>query len=248
MTELVGFPELTPYRGGWCGNEVVAEAFPKKIRQQARERTVRLGNALAEQGYRGYFEADWLIDRDSGALYLGEINPRITGASSMTNLSAFAPADAPLFLFHLLEYYDVEVELDVEAVNRRWSSPENIDPWSQMVLKHTEDTIEIVDDAPPTGVWALDGDRARFLRSQTHRRTVERDHEAFYFRIAGPGDALYEGADLGILVCPGRLMDEQGQLTERAKSWIEGIRGCYATRAAGEEAAREVAQRAGFKA
>ena len=22
MTELVGFPELTPYRGGWCGNEM----------------------------------------------------------------------------------------------------------------------------------------------------------------------------------------------------------------------------------
>ena len=25
MTELVGFPELTPYRGGWCGNEVFGD-------------------------------------------------------------------------------------------------------------------------------------------------------------------------------------------------------------------------------
>ena len=27
MTELVGFPELTPYRGGWCGNEIFPDAF-----------------------------------------------------------------------------------------------------------------------------------------------------------------------------------------------------------------------------
>ena len=25
MTELTGFPELTPYGGGWCGNDVFAE-------------------------------------------------------------------------------------------------------------------------------------------------------------------------------------------------------------------------------
>jgi hypothetical protein len=34
MTELVGFPELTPYRGGWCGNEVFAEAFPEGVRSR----------------------------------------------------------------------------------------------------------------------------------------------------------------------------------------------------------------------
>jgi len=36
MTELVGFKELTPYRGGWCGNEILAKSFPKKIRKKAR--------------------------------------------------------------------------------------------------------------------------------------------------------------------------------------------------------------------
>ncbi len=28
MTELIGFPRLTPYRGGWCGNEVNADGVP----------------------------------------------------------------------------------------------------------------------------------------------------------------------------------------------------------------------------
>ncbi len=123
MTELVGFKSLTPYRGGWCGNEVNAEAFPQVVRDQAREATIAFGEELRKMGYRGYFELDFLHDQDTDDLYLGEINPRITGASAMTNLAAFAHADAPLFLFHLLEYADVDFELDVDDAQRAVGRP-----------------------------------------------------------------------------------------------------------------------------
>ena len=41
MTELVGFKELTPYRGGWCGNEIFSTAFTPKVRNKARELTFK---------------------------------------------------------------------------------------------------------------------------------------------------------------------------------------------------------------
>ena len=41
----------------------------------------RFGNQLLAEGYRGYFDLDFLIDTDSGEVYLGELNPRICGAS-----------------------------------------------------------------------------------------------------------------------------------------------------------------------
>ena len=137
MTELVGFPELTPYRGGWCGNEIFPDAFKKKIRDKARTYTFQFGNQLAKEGYRGYFELDFLIDQKTGGIYLGECNPRVTGASSMTNHAAFAHADAPLFLFHLLEFSGVPFDLDIQGLNTRWADPLNIDGWCQMVIKHT---------------------------------------------------------------------------------------------------------------
>ena len=114
MTELVGFKDLTPYRGGWCGNEILSTAFPPKVRQKARELTYKFGEQLRKEGYRGYFELDFLIDKKTGDIWLGELNPRITGASSMTNHAAFAHADAPLFLFHLLEFSKKKFNLDVE--------------------------------------------------------------------------------------------------------------------------------------
>lgn len=251
MTELVGFKELTPYRGGWCGNEVLAESFSQDVRAKACDMTYRFGEELRKLGYRGYFELDFLRDLDSDELYLGEVNPRVTGASAMTNLAAFAHADAPLFLFHLLEWADVDFELDVAELNARWSDPENIDSWGQLVIKHTADTVELITDAPKTGIWRLhENGNVEYVRMQTHRRTVESEKEAFFLRIAKPGDYKYEGADLGILITPGRLMTEDFELNDRARAWTKGIVSEFKSRPtqpAEAEVATEIAEVANFK-
>lgn len=233
MTELIGFSELTPYRGGWCGNEVFADAFSREVRARARKLTVSFGEELRKMGYRGYFELDFLTDLDSGDVYLGEVNPRITGASAMTNLAAFAHADAPLFLFHLLEWFDVDYELDVQEVNERWAAPENIDSWGQLVMKHTDDTTELITSAPQSGVWRMGEDGVPvFDHVQTHRRTVDSEQEAFFLRIANAGDYKYEGADLGILLTPGRLMTDEHELNDRARAWVLGVRAKFLSRPA----------------
>jgi hypothetical protein len=90
----------------------------------------------------------------------------------------------------------------------------------------------------------------QFRRVQTHRRTVEDEGEAFWLRIAKPGDYFYEGADLGILVTPGRLMTDDFQLTDRAKRWIHGIRNQYRARplqTAETKIVDRVAEVGGFK-
>ncbi len=229
MTELVGFGELTPYRGGWCGNEILATAFPKKTREKARDLTFKFGEQLRKNGYRGYFELDFLIDTESGDIWLGELNPRITGASSMTNHAAFAHADAPLFLFHLLEFSKQKFQLDVNELNQRWADPDMIDSWSQMVIKHTEDSVDIITQAPESGIYKmLEDGRVVFDRFDYHRRAVESESEAFFLRIQNTGDYRYEGADLGILVTRGRSMTKDFELTDRSKRWIHGIKSCYA--------------------
>ncbi len=225
LTELVGFKELTPYRGGWCGNEIFADSFTPEIRAAARDLTFRFGEQLRGEGYRGYFDLDFLVDVDTGELWLGELNPRITGASSMTNHAAFAHADAPLFLFHLLEFSGVDFDLDVDELNERWSNPANIDGWSQMVIKHTEDNVDLLTDAPQTGIWRMTDDgELEYARFDYHRRAVESEREAFFLRISGAGDYRYEGADLGILITRGRLMTANFRLNARAKRWINGIK------------------------
>src|SRR2546429_372481 len=112
-----------------------------------------MGGGLRQEGYRGYFELDFLLDADTGDLWLGELNPRVTGASSITNVTAVAYGDMPLFLFHLLEFMDVDYEIDVDELNERWAQVQNLDEWTQFILKQTEDVTERITRAPRPGIW-----------------------------------------------------------------------------------------------
>ena len=120
MSELIG-SRRSPARGGWCGN-MFPEVLTGESRRIATQLVRRLGDRLAKEGYRGFFEVDVLVDTDTNDIYLGELNPRISGASSITNVTAGAYADVPLFLFHILEFMNVDFDLDVDEINQRWRS------------------------------------------------------------------------------------------------------------------------------
>jgi biotin carboxylase len=223
MTDLTGHPELTPHKGGWCGNDIFPEALSPEHRERARVLTQKLGDRLAVEGYRGFLEIDYLADVDSGELYLGEINPRISGVTSMTNVTAGAYADMPLFLFHMLEYMDVEYEIDVDDINRRWAEASSVDLWSQIILKDTGDEVEQLTQAPRTGIWRLGDGGIDFARWGHDWHSLHDETEAFFLRVLAPGDYRYPGADLGVLVARSRMQTEENELTPRALEWIAGV-------------------------
>ncbi|HXU28716.1 MAG TPA: biotin carboxylase [Bacteroidia bacterium] len=228
MTELVGFKELTPYKGGWCGNEIYPNAFNVDIREKAKKYTQQFGDQLRKEGYKGYFELDFLIDKDTNEIYLGELNPRVSGVSSITNHAKFAMTDVPLFLFHMLEWLDVPYEINTNELTNRWAEAESMDSWSQLVIKHTRKTLELATEAPQSGIWEMKKNgNIIFKKMDAHRQSVVGDNEAFYMQITQKDDYLYEGADLGILVLRGRLMSDSFELSERAKRWIRALRAKY---------------------
>lgn len=231
MTDLTGYPELTPYRGGWCGNDLFPEALSEQHRATAIRHVQRLGDRLRKEGYRGFFEVDVLVDLDSEEVYLGELNPRISGASSMTNVTAGAYADIPLFLFHLLEFMGVDYTVDVEEINERWRELAAVDVWAQLIMKEPTDSVERILAAPRTGTYRLDEDgNLTFVRVSNDWHEVTHEDECFYLRVYAPGDYRFKGADLGILVTKGRMQTTDG-LTRRCRSYIEGIRSMYQSEA-----------------
>ncbi len=249
MTELVGFKELTPYKGGWCGNEIFANAFNSEIREKAKKYTQLFGDQLLKEGYKGYFELDYLIDQKDGSIYLGELNPRFTGASSMTNHALFAYADVPLFLFHLLEWMDANHTLNTRELTEKWSLNENMDSWSQLVIKHTRKTLEFVKNAPASGIWEMQKNESiKFKKMDAHRKSILGDNEAFFMQIMQEDGYFYEGADLGILVMRGRVMSDDFILSPRAQKWIVGIHSYYKTELLESfEPEDELEQASGFK-
>lgn len=232
LTELAGFAELTPYKGGWCGNEMTPDVLTADQRTRARELVRRMGEGLRKRGYRGFFEVDVLVDLDTDDVWLGELNPRISGASAITNVTAGAYADVPLFLFHLLEYLDVEFDLDVDEINERWEELSGADEWSQMVIKETADITEYITHSPMTGQYFLDQyGTLTYKRAALDWHPLQNGNEVFFLRIFGAGEYRWKGADLGVLVTKNPLQTKAGgpsALSIRAKHFIDSIRAMYA--------------------
>jgi biotin carboxylase len=225
MTDLTGYPELTPYKGGWCGDDLYPGALSPAHKEAAFQVIRRLGDRLGQEGYRGFFEVDILVDLDTDEVYLGEINPRVSGVTSITNVTAGAYTDIPLFLFHLLEFMDVDYDFDIDEVNERWMRLAAVDVWSQLIMKETAPGVELITETPQTGTWVLDdNEELQFRRAALDWHQLEDESECFYLRVYGPGDYRFPGADIGVLVARSRMQTEDGHLTPRCRKLIAEMR------------------------
>jgi biotin carboxylase len=132
----------------------------------------------------------------------------------------------PLFLFHVLEYMDVDYELDIDGINARWERGYGEDEvWGQVILTETAPEVELFTATPRTGVYRIDDDgHVFYARSANDWASVIDGSEAFYMRVAAPGDLRAEGAQLGVLVTRGHLQTEDYQLSERCRRWVKGMK------------------------
>ena len=147
----------------------------------------------------------------------------------MTNVTAGAYADMPLFLFHLLEYLDVDYEIDVDEINERWSNEAadgRLEPARHQGARRSRSSCS---PRRPDGHLAARR-RRRPHASPLGQRLAQPPgrHGGVLPARAAPGDYRYKGADLGILVTRGRLQTDDNELTERCRRWIEGVRAQFA--------------------
>lgn len=220
QTDITGFAEITPYKGGWCGNDAFTGGFAGE-RKAVQRMAQKLGDQLYKAGYKGAFCVDFLIDTDNGQVYLGEVNPRISGASPLTNLITSTYGGCPIYLFHMLEFMDVDWELDLSKIQQRWSEFDN---WSQLILKYPVDKVEMITKAPASGIWRMDSKGGiSLVRKSIDWFLVSDEDEAFYLRVYTAGDYRYHGADMGILVSRGQFQTDDRKLTDRAKKWAKAI-------------------------
>ena len=161
-SELIGHPQLTPRRAGYCGNQLRSSYFEDakveaKIRKKIFELTERLGNFMyKEYNYRGVFGLDFVIDVDTNEVFLMEINPRITGSCALSfQVYRSQGCKFPLFLFHCLEFTGARMQLNIQALNKEWLTTEHYqNEVSYITFKGTLD-FGFRENIVPGGLWSL---------------------------------------------------------------------------------------------
>ena len=231
LSELAGDPALTPYLGGWCGNDWQSSGWAFSIKQQVVEATKKLGAALYTQGYKGCFEVDYLLDLDTDHVYLGELNPRLSGVTALTSATPFCQEYLPLFLFHLLEFGDVDWKICPEFYNNASLYFESEHALGQLIFKHIDATLSIIEKAPVSGIYCLDDKgQLQFKYAGRSPLDIQDPQDVFLFRIMGQSEWGYPGSDLAILFT--RIpIQKNGNLSPQAHLWVSALRDAYIMRA-----------------
>ncbi len=224
VPELVGLPELTVSKGGWCGNELYPGAFPKEISRQAREYTLKMGEELRKVGFRGYFQLDFLIDKNDETLYLGEMNPRLSGITPLINNASFSRNGIPLLLVHLAEWMYPDHALNVNELNECFMDESG---WEPLSFLHINNVTDEVAHSVPTGIYRRQPDgQIGYARPAVNPAEIAGPDEIFWFSSAGKYSDIGKGEEIGALFMPARATGEDGQLTEAARSWVAGVKSC----------------------
>ena len=110
----------------------------------------------------------------------------------------------------------------VTLLQQRW---QDYDCWSTLVLKNTDEEVEILTKAPVSGIWHMEkDDTLSFVRRSWDWSNAASEQEAFFLRILSPGEYIYKGADLGIVLLRGRVQDDDGVLLPRVHQWVSALK------------------------
>lgn len=212
--QLVGLPELTPYWGAHCGNQLVADdELPAGVGAECRRVCERVGDQLRGLGFRGAFGLDLVATRD-GAVFAIEINPRFQTVVSLVQAQEAAAGLLPMLGAHALA--SLLPSVPVRRVRAACL------PLSQLVLPATDHGV--LDAIPESGGYRLDGGGLRPLGPR--RLTDLRPGEALLWRHARPGDRVRPGEELVLVQLPHRAaaLGERPALDPDALAWVHAVR------------------------
>jgi hypothetical protein len=224
-TELVGIPELSLYHGGWVGAEILPYRFPTYIIEQAKTYSVKLGEQLREVGYLGHFEASYLIDEADGTLYLGEINMRFSGNAPVVNNANYAHRDIPLLLLHLATWLDIPCDIDVEALNTRWTEQDTLEPMSMLNFSNVYDK-----SVKPlrTGIYKSEANgEVVFVRPALAPNEIKNTEEFFWYNAADMEATINKDFEFGAIFAKSNVTIQGNTLTPQAKAWVDGLTRLY---------------------
>ena len=133
--QITGIQSLTQYIGGTVGNDWLVQ-LPEKIRLDLLNRMNSIGERLEKNGYKGLFGADFIYDGSN--IYLLDLNPRENASVPTFTKIQIKNKIVPAKLIHILEFLNIEYEIDIESYNQQIFNDLNL---RQIIIRNTKDSV-----------------------------------------------------------------------------------------------------------
>jgi len=163
--QILDMPELySPEKGSglFCGHDWSASDFSEEINKQAYHAIEKVGNYFKEQGYKGIFGLDFIMDKKSKKLYITEANPRLLGSFPTLSMVQIKNNETPMIAFHILEYLNINYEIDINSINNLIRQKKQ---GAQMILHNLNNKWSRIGKTVKAGIYQLDKNgKPKFLR------------------------------------------------------------------------------------
>ncbi len=161
--QVLDIPELfNPQKGSglFCGHDW-SYPLDENIRNQAYEIVEKVGKYFQSQDYKGIFGLDFVMDEKEEKLYVTEANPRLLATFPTITMAQIRLGEPPIIAFHLLEYLNIDYDIDVKGVNQLMRQPKQ---GAQMFLHNLTGRWARNHGEIKSGIYKL-GSKLEFVRS-----------------------------------------------------------------------------------
>ncbi len=208
--QIKSYPLLTAAPGGTGGRQWPS---PLSIEQEKEIEAItqKIGQLMAQAGYRGFFGLDFLLEEASGEIFVSENNARLTASVPFYTKRELAIGTFPLLAYHLLSFMKPEVKV------ADWEAPAV--EGSEVVIRNSTGSAVRLLETFPAGIYRFPLQLVKedyFLSGN--------NQEEFWLTTAAKGRQVNPEIELARLNTPGRVADERGEIKEEYRQLIARIR------------------------
>lgn len=210
--QLNGFKVLSSNSTSTCGR-----VWPAGLLNNSQIDTIdvisqKIGLIMTREGYKGFFGLDFIIEEETGKVYLSENNARFTASTPFYTKLELANNTIPLMAYHVAAFSDNELPLEKgEAVIG-----------SQVIIRNQKKESIRINDGLNPGIYALNQNKLTF---KTEGYEIGKITKGDYIIIPErDGKEIKTDEEISRIETQESIIDRGGQLNPRCTLVIDSIR------------------------
>ncbi|MYA96944.1 MAG: ATP-grasp domain-containing protein [Nitrospinae bacterium] len=174
---FTGIPGCSMHRFDYAGSDYAAyRLVSEESRRKIEEFTLKIGEWIAEAGYRGIYGVDFIVHEDEP--YALELNPRVLGTTQlMTELEEIHGSAPTTTFWHLAEFLKPGAALDAHRDLPAELSRPDLSGF-QLLIRNTSPSRVRIGHSLEPGIYAIQNGRPEFIRRGYRLSDVQDENEA----------------------------------------------------------------------
>ena len=160
---FTGIPGCSMHRFDYAGSDYAAyRLVPGESRRKIEEFTLKIGEWIAEAGYRGIYGVDFIVHENEP--YALELNPRVLGTTQLMTELEEIHGDAPTTTYwHLAEFLKPGDALDAHQDLLAELGRPDLSGF-QLLIRNTSPSRVRIGSSLEPGIYAIQNGKPEFIR------------------------------------------------------------------------------------